>query len=214
MPNDQVNLKEGRVPFVREGETLGKETFAAIFIRFVEQSYAPAREKEPDETYLHYAQNVDEVNKSNALCADACLDKLCKLLTPAQRRKLVQNAPQKGQDFVRNLTAHTLASMLRDEKFKENYRRAQNLEGGPEKARLEAEIQKVENVINQVSDKKCTIEQMKQIVKPFFTEEQMNGPVFKPETYVNGVFIRDLVGYVAENVAEMLEPEQMQELQK
>ncbi len=214
MPNDQVNLKEGRVPFVREGETLGKETFAAIFIRFVEQSYAPAREKEPDETYLHYAQNVDEVNKSNALCADACLDKLCKLLTPAQRRKLVQNAPQKGQDFVRNLTAHTLASMLRDEKYKENYRRAQNLEGGPEKARLEAEIQKVENVINQVSDKKCTIEQMKQIVKPFFTEEQMNGPVFKPETYVNGVFIRDLVGYVAENVAEMLEPEQMQELQK
>ena len=213
MPNDQVKLKEGRVAFVREGEKLSQENFAAIMRRFMEQSYAPAREREPNETLLHYTQNVDEVRQSNVLCADAFLDKLRDLLSPEQKRQLVQNAPPKSKDLVRDLTARTLASMLRDEKYKENYRRAQNLEAGPEKARLEAEIQKVENVINQVSDKKCTIEQMKQIVKPFLTEEQMNGPVFKPETYVNGLFLREYSDYVAENVAKMLTDEQMQELQ-
>ncbi|MBR1746740.1 MAG: hypothetical protein IJ735_00840 [Clostridia bacterium] len=179
----------------------------------MEQSYAPERERDPNETLLHYTQEVSESRQSNVLCANAFLDKLRDLLSPEQKRQLVQNAPPKSKDLVRDLTAHTLASMLRDEKYKENYHRAQKLEGGPEKARLDAEIQKVENVIQQVSDKKCTIEQMKQIVKPFLTEEQMNGPVFKPETYVNGLFMRDYSDYVAESVAKMLTEEQMQELQ-
>ena len=97
MPNDRVKLKEGRVAFVREGENLSKENFAAIMRRFMEQSYAPAREREPNETMLHYTQNVDEVRQSNVLCANAFLDKLRDLLSPEQKRQLVQNAPPEKQ---------------------------------------------------------------------------------------------------------------------
>ena len=66
MPKDQYTIK-----FVREGETLSRNDFAKLMNRFISECFAQEREREENETELHYIQHVKEPHKANVLRADA-----------------------------------------------------------------------------------------------------------------------------------------------
>ena len=69
MPKDQYTIK-----FVREGETLSRNDFAKLMDRFISECFAPEREREENETELHYIQHVKEPHKANVLRADVFLE--------------------------------------------------------------------------------------------------------------------------------------------
>ena len=213
MPNDQVNLKEGRVPFVREGEKLSKENFATLMNRFISESFAPERKREENETELHYVQHVKEPHKANALRAEVFMDKLIEMLTPEQKKELVQNAPADAQKFVQRVIEMKMEDMARSTSgYYEKRKRATAMGPGPEKDRLEAEVDAFDQLIKSVKTGNYTLEEAKNIFKPYLTEEQLKDPALVPANHVSTRFIIDAHEYVSDKVAEMLTPAQVQEL--
>ena len=213
MPNDQVNLKEGRVPFVHEGEKLSKENFATLMNRFISESFAPERKREENESELHYVQHVKEPHRANALRANLFLDKLIDMLTPEQKRELVQGAPAEAQKFVRKVIDMKMESMARSTSgYYEKRKQATAMGPGPEKDRLEAEVDAFEQLVDRVKKGNYTLEEAKQIYKPYLTQEQLNDPALDPANHVSTKFVIDASEYVSDKVVDMLKPSQMQEL--
>ena len=67
MPKDQQLVNPQQIKFVREGETLNKDTFAPIINRFVTEAFQDPRKKDPDETNMQYMRNVKAVQTANVL---------------------------------------------------------------------------------------------------------------------------------------------------
>ena len=208
MPKDKNNIQ-----FVREGETLSRNNFATLMNRFISESFAPKRKREENETELHYVQHVEEPHKANALRADVFLDKLIVMLTPEQKRELVQNAPAEAQKFVRKVIEMKMEDMARSTSgYYEKRKRATAMGPGPEKDRLEAELDAFERLVNSVKKGNYTLEQAKDIYKPYLTKEQLKDPALDPKNHVSTRFIIDAHEYVSDKVVDMLKPSQIQEL--
>ncbi len=208
MSKDQYKIK-----FVREGETLSRNNFASLMNRFISESFAPERKKEENETELHYIQHVKEPHKANALRAEVFMDKLIEMLTPEQKRELVQDAPAAAQKFVQRVIEMNMEAMARSTSgYYEKRKRATAMGPGPEKDRLEAELDAFDQMVNRVKKGNHTLEESKNIYKPYLTKEQLNDPVLDPVNHVSTRFIIDAHEYVSGKVVEMFRPSQVQKL--
>ena len=146
MPKDK-----NKIQFVREGETLSRNIFATLMNRFISESFAPEREREENESELHYVQYVKEPHKANVLRADVFMDKLIEMLTPEQKRELVQDAPADAQKFVQKVIENKMEDMARSTSgYYEKRKRATAMGPGPEKDRLEAELDAFNQLVNRV----------------------------------------------------------------
>lgn len=208
MPKDQYTIK-----FVRDGETLSRNDFARLMNRFISESFAPEREREENETELHYIQHVKEPHKANVLRADVFLEKLIEMLTPEQKRELVQDAPADAQKFVQKVIEMKMEDMARSTSgYYKKRERATALGPGPEKDRLEAELDAFNQLVNRVKKGNYTLEESKKIYEPYLTKEQLNDPSLDPANHVSARFIIDAHEYVSDKVVDMLKPAQVQVL--
>ena len=208
MPKKPVGIK-----FVREGETLSRNNFVMLMNRFISESFAPEREREENETELHYIQHVKEPHKANVLRADVFMDKLIEMLTPEQKMELVQDAPAEAQKFVQKVIEKKMEDMARSTSgYYKKRERATAMGPGPEKDRLEAELDAFEQLVNRVKKGNYTLEEAKNLYKPYLTKEQLNDPALDPANHVSTRFIIDAHEYVSDKVVEMLRPSQVQEL--
>ena len=208
MPKDQYKIK-----FVREGETLSRNNFAKLMNRFISESFAPKRKREENETELHYVQHVEEPHKANALRADVFLEKLIEMLTPEQKRELVQDAPAEAQKFVQKVIEKKMEDMARSTSgYYEKRKRATAMGPGPEKDRLEAELDAFNQLVKRVNKGNYTLEQAKNLYKPYLTKEQLKDPALDPANHVSARFIIDAHEYVSDKVVDMLRPAQVQVL--
>ena len=213
MPKTKEQLNAERISFVREGETLNKNNFATLMNRFISESFAPARKREENESELHYIQHVKEPHKANALRADVFMDKLIEMLTPEQKMELVQNAPAEAQRFVRKVIEMKMESMARStSEYYKKKEQATAMGPGPEKDRLEAEVDAFDQLVDRVKKGNYTLEQAKNLYKTYLTNEQLNDPDLNPANHVSTRFIIDAHEYVSDKVADMLTPSQIQEL--
>ena len=208
MPKDQYTIK-----FVREGEILSRNDFAKLMDRFISECFAPEREREENETELHYIQHVKEPHKANVLRADVFLEKLIEMLTPEQKKELVENAPAAAQKFVQNVIEMKMENMARNTSgYYEKRKRATALGPGPEKDRLEAELDAFEQLVKRAKRGNHTLEEAKNIYKPYLTKEQLKDPALVPANHVSPRFIIDAHEYVSDKVVDMLSPAQVQQL--
>ena len=208
MPKDQYTIK-----FVREDETLSRNNFASLMNRFISECFAQEREREENETELHYIQHVKEPHKANVLRADVFLEKLIEMLTPEQKRELVQDAPADAQKFVQKVIEKKMEDMARSTSgYYEKRKQATAMGPGREKDRLEAELDAFEKLVKRVNKGNYTLEEAKNIYKPYLTKEQLKDPALDPANHVSPRFIIDAHEYVSKKVVDMLHPSQVQKL--
>ena len=208
MPKDQYKIK-----FVRDGETLSRNDFAKLMNRFISESFAPEREREENESELHYVQHVKEPHKANVLRADVFIGKLIEMLTPEQKRELVQDAPADAQKFVQKVIENKMEDMARSTTgYYEKRKRATAMGPGREKDRLEAELDAFNQLVNRVKKGNYTLEESKKIYEPYLTKEQLKDPALDPANHVSTRFIIDAHEYVSGKVVDMLSPAQVQVL--
>ena len=113
MPKDQQLVNPQQVKFVREGETLNKDTFAPIMNRFVKEAFQDPRKKDPDETHMQYMRNVKAVQTANVLKAKVFFDKFFGMLTPEQKQKIYDDAPEKTKETLKIYALRTLSNQAR-----------------------------------------------------------------------------------------------------
>ena len=213
MPKDQlVNPQD--VKFVREGETLNKDTFATIMNRFVKEAFQDPRKKAPDETNMQYMRNVKAVQTANVLKAKVFFDTFFGMLTPEQKQKIYDDASEKAKESLQTCALRALSKVSQTDAYKNIDRKLAKHEYADEqeKQRLEGEKQTMENRFNSLTARGRTIEEAREIVKPYMTEEQLNKALDPKEQFVNERFMRNNFEYMSDKLKDMLTPEQMAEL--
>jgi len=213
MPKNQEQKNAERIQFVREGETLTKENFAELASRYSSEMRAKPRGQLPNETRLHYVQNVMEPATANKLRADAFMENAMQLLTPEQKEYVLKNASTKQNEALRNsirMNTREVLSAMSSEKVALK----EKLPDGPEKVALNNEINAFTAATRKLELGKPSIEEIKEIARPFLTEEQMNGPLFQPISYVTGMFLSSDREHFFKLLQDTLTLDQMQQLQK
>ena len=209
MPKDRQPSKyEWRIPFGKENETLSKENFGTAFVDFCNASYAKGAPREKDETELHYTQRVTETRTAARLCADAVINKIVGMLTHEQKMQIYQDAPDKEYipRSVRGKFTRILKGPDSDYQKKVDLSKVE----GPDQAKYIAEV-KALDVAGNILNEHISIEEAKEAVKDLLTPEQI-AEVADPANNITPKFIIDNREYVQGKLAEMLTPEQMNEL--
>ena len=215
MPKDQELVNPQDTKFAREGETLNKDTFAPIMNRFVKEAFQATRKKDPDETHMQYMRNVKAVQAANVLKARVFFDKLIGILTPEQRQKLYDDAPEKAKE---TLIINTLRGLSEQASETDAYK---NIDGKlerheyadeQEKQRLVGEQQTLKDSFSSLTVRGRTLEEARTIVGKYIPEEQLNSALDPTAHMSKGNFIRNNYEYISDKVKDILTPEQMAEL--
>ena len=215
MPKDQQLVNPQQVKFAREGETLNKETFAPIMNRFVKEAFQDPRKKDPDETNMQYMRNVKAVQIANVLKTKVFFDKAIGMLTTEQRQKIYDGIDEKQKESLKAGTFHELRNQLMHTDYytrlaeKRDKNKYANEE---ERVRLDNEVRSMEDRFNSLTQRGRTLEQAREIAKPYLTEEQLSSALDPTMRLFSERFIRNNCEYVSEQIKDMLTPEQMAEL--
>ena len=215
MPKDQELVNPQDTKFAREGETLNKDTFAPIMNRFVKEAFQATRKKDPDETHMQYMRNVKAVQAANVLKARVFFDKLIGILTPEQRQKLYDDAPEKAKE---TLIINTLRGLSEQASETDAYKKIDGkLErheyaDEQEKQRLVGEQQTLKDSFSSLTVRGRTLEEARTIVGKYIPEEQLNSALDPTAHMSKGNFIRNNYEYISDKVKDILTPEQMAEL--
>ena len=215
MPKDQELDNLQSVKFVREGETLNKDTFAPIMNRFVKEAFQDPRKKDPDETNMQYMRNVKAVQTANVLKAKVFFDKFFDMLTSEQKQKIYDDASEKAKETLKIYALRTLSNQAPFlDAYKNIDRKLTKKEYADEqeKERLEGEKRTMENRFNSLTERGRTLEEAREIVGPYMTEEQLNKALDPKEQLINDSFMRNNFEYMSDKLKDILTPEQMAEL--
>ena len=215
MPKDQQLVNPQQVKFVREGETLNKDTFAPIMNRFVKEAFQDPRKKDPDETNMQYMRNVKVVQTANVLKAKVFFDKFFGMLTSEQKQKIYDDVPEKTKETLKIYALRTLSNQATFlDAYKNIDRKLTKKEYADEqeKERLEGEKRTMENRFNSLTERGRTLEEAREIVGPYMTEEQLNKALDPKEQLINDSFMRNNFEYMSDKLKDILTPEQMAEL--
>ena len=165
MPKDQlVNPQD--VKFVREGETLNKDTFATMMNRFVKEAFQDPRKKDPDETNMQYMRNVKAVQTANVLKAKVFFDKFFGMLTPEQKQKIYDDASEKAKESLQTCALRALSKVSHTDAYKDIDRKLAKHEYADEqeKQRLTSEKQALQDSFNSLTARGRTLEDARKIV--------------------------------------------------
>ena len=215
MPKDQQLVNPQQVKFVREGETLNKETFAPIMNRFVKEAFQNPRKKDPDETNMQYMRNVKAVQTANVLKAKVFFDKAIGMLTAEQRQIIYDGLDEKQKESLKASTLRELSNQLMHTDYytrlakKRDKKEYANEE---ERVRIDNEVRSMEDSFNSLTQRGRTLEQAREIAKPYLTEEQLSSALDPTMRLFSERFIRNNCEYVSEQIKDMLTSEQMAEL--
>ena len=215
MPKDQQLVNPQDVKFAREGETLNKDTFAPMMNRFVTESFQTPREKDPDETNMQYMRNVKAVQTANVLKAKVFFNKFFGMLTPEQKQRIYDDASEKAKETLKIYALRTLSSQAPSLDVYKNIERKltkHEYADEQERERLKGEKQTMEDRFNSLTARGRTLEEAREIVGPYMTEEQLNKALDPKEQFINERFIRDNCEYMSDKLKDILTPEQMAEL--
>ena len=215
MPKDQQLVNPQQVKFVREGETLNKDTFAPIMNRFVKEAFQDPRKKDPDETNMQYMRDVKAVQAANVLKAKVFFDKFFGMLTSEQKQRIYDDVSEKTKETFKIYALRTLsnqAPFLDAHKNIERKLTKKEYADEQEKERLEGEKQTMENRFNSLTARGRTLEEAREIVGPYMTEEQLNKALDPKEQLINDSFMRNNFEYMSDKLKDILTPEQMAEL--
>ena len=200
-----------RIKLVREGEALRGSTFSNQMNRFMKYAYREIPDRAENETELQYVRRNQEA-KGDSLRGDAFVNKLLNQLTPEQKAHLGRFAPQQGQVELRRVIFLKLKNMLQNEEYYNKSLEATSLGPGPRKTQLEAEVQRVDNIVNQLKPNTLSLEDAKRLCAPLLTEQQLNSPQLKVENNLGKMFVVNNYDYVGKEVSHMLTAAQLQEL--
>ena len=213
MPKELNNPQQ--VKFVREGETLNKDTFATMMNRFVKEAFQDPRKKGPDETHMQYMRNVQAVQTANTLKAKVFFDKFFGMLTPEQKQKIYDDASEKAKESLQTCALRALSKKVTQLDAYKNIDRTltkHEYADEQERERLVGEINTMENRFNSLTARGRTLEEAREIVGPYMTEDQLNKALDPKEQFVNERFLRNNFEYMSDKLKDMLTPEQMAEL--
>ena len=215
MPKDQELDNLQSVKFAREGETLNKDMFAPMMNRFVSDVFKEPRKKDPNETHMHYMRSVEAVRTGNVLKAKVFFDKAIGMLTAEQRQKIYDGLDEKQKESLKASAFRELSNQLMHTDYYTRLARKRDKEkyaNEEEKVRIKNELRSMEDSFNSLTRRGTTLEQAREIAKPYLTEEQISSALDPTMRIFSERFIRNNCEYVSDHLKDMLTPEQMQEL--
>ena len=199
-----------RIKFVREGETVTKENFAAMYSRFHEYTLREVKKGE-NESELSLARRAEE-KQGDKLRTDSIFENLRETLTPEQKTALINVASAKSRREVNYIIFQRLIK-LTDRKYYGNDDEIKMLEDGPEKERIENEQKVLNDLRFKMNKHKITLEEAIEKCKPFVKNpNDLNGDYLRPENCLINAFFENSYKEIGQELSKILTEEQLKKI--
>ena len=167
LPHDE------RIQFVREGETVTKDNFAALTERFISYSYRPTYD-DPNKTEMENVR-ADLVRIGDAVRGKAFVDSLLKKLTPEQKDAIFKELPQSAKNEAYKVFSRRL-DLAMNEYYTQKYKEYNAMPDGAEKDALKQEFDQISAIKKRLTGK-AAIEpdEALRIASPYISKEKLKG---------------------------------------
>jgi|GEM_PF-1331964 len=204
LPHDE------RIKFVREGETVTKDNFAALTERFLSYSYRD-RYDDPNKTEMENVR-ADFVRIGDGIRGKVFVDSLLKKLTPEQKDAIFKELPQNAKNEAYKVFSRRL-DIAMNEYYDQKDKEYNAMPDGAEKDALKQEIDQIRAIKKRLTGK-AAIEpdEALRMASPYISKERLKGI----EKSMLGNFrtqdFADNIKYIAAELPKHLKEEDMKAL--
>lgn len=198
-----------RIKFVREGETVDKNTFSMMTKRFIDYSLREHVE-DPNLTELQNVRRKEIVEGDNT-GAKAFMNSVQSKMSPEEYEAILRGVPAAKRAELNGRICKRI-SMAMNDKIYEKTEQIDAMPAGPQKEAAKAEVEQVKQLRRRLERENIDPQEAKELARPYVAPEKLNSISVALGGAVTNKFIKENADYLSREIPKHLTEQQLREV--